>query len=277
LSSRDSTAPKLWAVGQQIQFSASVGPCPWQFCYRAAMIRALLVGTLLVSVGCGDDGAVAVDAGPPDAPWSCPPQMAPLSAGTYTFYLNFEGVTLTKASEVHNSTTNTTDLLAVPTATVPPFREGSGTRQLFIDAITGMVTRALAPYSLNVVTTRPASGDYYMSVLGGTSQALVGQPNTASVAPAVCQPTNRNLISLVFDLGDLPADQYAFSLLSDFGAMTGLAPTTTAGDCLCRMSGCEPTQTTLCTYGVDVPVVGSACGRATQNEPMLLAASLGCR
>ena len=93
-----------------------------------------------------------------------------------------------------------------------------------------------------------------------------------SVAPGVCDADNRNRVSLVFETPGMFSEGYAISILSDFGAMLSLATTAQAGDCMCRMDNCEPTNTVLCTYGTDVATGGpKTCGRATQNEPMILA------
>jgi hypothetical protein len=179
-----------------------------------------------------------------------------------------------------SASTNTSSLV-MQNVTVPAFYETDASRQSSIESIAGYVERALAPYSIDVVLTRPASGDYYMTVMGGTSQAIIGTPNVLSVAPGVCDYQNRNRISLVFDLGSNTPQYYATSILSDFGALVGMSPTAKAGDCMCRggtvCSG--PFSGMLCSFGVDVPVQtdNNGCGRTTQNEPMHLAAALGCR
>jgi hypothetical protein len=45
---------------------------------------------------------------------------------------------------------------------------------------------------------------------------------------------------------------------------------------MCRGNGCKPPGTEDCTFG-DVKTANGACGRATQDEPAMLKAALGCR
>lgn len=241
------------------------------------MWRYVLVLTVLIA--CGDNGNKPVDAAidsAPDAPLMCGAN-GPHAGTSVTYYINTEGVTLT-AGTCSDSRTNCTSLVMADKV-VPPFYDGIATRQQTIDTILADVTTALAPYAIDVVTTRPASGDYYMTVLGGSSATIIGTAGVLSLAPAVCNATNRDAISIVFDSGLLTPDQYATSLLSDLGALVGLPTANKNGDCMCRTGSTCSNFNGICTYGQNVPVDSSAngCGMATSYEQSLLAERLGCR
>jgi len=241
------------------------------------MSRAWFVVAVCVAGGCGDDNKGAADAAQPDVPAMCPAQQPPYAMGVHTYYLNFEGQALMPGDD--NSLANTTPLIPNP-VTVPRFYDNIiGDRTASIAAIVGVVERALAPYSINVVTTRPPNSDYWMTVLGGTSQNVIGTPDVGSVAPGRCMNDDPNSVSLVFDLGAMGPDTYAYFILSDFGALLGMAVTTDPGDCMCRANGCPamgPAQ--VCSFGTAATVDPmSPCGITHQNEQRYLATELGCR
>jgi len=223
---------------------------------------------------------------PADASDGCPAPKQPLSGGQYLLYLNTEGVTLTKGNP--DSATNTTDLISANSAVIPPFLNNQAGRDAFITSIATMAQDALAPYSIDVVTSRPVSRTYYMFVIGGDGAALAGCTGCYSVTDFGCrQILPRNDVDLMFDLGTqngpLP---YVNTMLSDLGSLAGLVASSDVGDCECRVDpGCTFT-TTLCTFGSAAPTTnvtgggGEAynCGLTpTQDEPKIMAAALGCR
>jgi hypothetical protein len=221
---------------------------------------------------CGDDGATAPDA-QVDAPTMCPPQTAsPLPMGAHAVYLNFDGVTLTKCTPA-DSRANCTDQIKQDPSVIPPYMDGDPNRQVRIDFIVTTVQRALAPYSVDIVTTRPTSGDYFMVVLGGSATQL-GFPGISGVAQLPCDATNRNLVSLEFDNVLLGIPQSGL-VLSDIGLMIGMGLPTDANDCANRTED----WTSVCTYGAMATAAAqNNCGRTpTQDEPALLAAAFGCR
>jgi hypothetical protein len=145
------------------------------------------------------------------------------------------------------------------------------------------VRRALAPYSVDIVTTRPSSGDYLMIVVGGDSGALGFVPNLLGITPSVCDAANRNRISLEFDVGQ-NAIQQASNVLSDVALMVGLAATTKASNCTNRMLQWPEGSSLLCSFDPMGPTHPDHtpglpnCGRIpAQDEPALLREALGCR
>ena len=241
---------------------------------------------LLLSA-CGDDGATVAPDAPapmPDAPVNtvhCPdPPANPTAPGRHIVYLNMEGVTLTKIGNCSDSKTNCTNLIKDDMTTVPQFLPATAGRDDFIAEFLRLARVRLAPYSIELVTERPTSGDYYMVVVGGDSTTMIGAANVASIAPAVCTPDNPNLVDLIFDRHFLGGPQgYATALLSDLGAMYGVLLTAMPGDCMCRQNGCDFNG--VCTFSPmidlapDAPDCGS--GDRTQDEQAQLKRVLGCR
>ena len=241
----------------------------------------------LLAAGCEKDLLANMDAsidaaGMPDAATICKaPATDAHAPAAYTVYLNFDGVTLTQATD--DSRLNQAQVVKFTTTVVPRYmpNDTEPVRQVTIDLITGYVTRALAPYSIDVVTTRPASGDYEMMVLGGDPVALGYQAGMLSIAPGVCDAANRNRVSIEFDVG-IGAIEETYSVLSDLGAMVGLTATTRACDCMNRGGGepCPTENTKVCTFADMAPINPNAndCGRGTyQDELMLLREAWGCR
>lgn len=125
-------------------------------------------------------------------------EVVPLPAGMHALFVVFEGVTIT-LGDCDDSKTNCSSLVAQGSTTVPPFLMAETNRQTRITAIKGMVQDALARFSVDVVTTRPTKGDYWMVVAGGTSDAIAGAPGALLAASPVCEATNRNSVALVFE------------------------------------------------------------------------------
>lgn len=214
----------------------------------------------------------------PDAPPSCPPASEPLAAGAFKLYLSFEGVTIQLGS-CDDSHTNCSSLVAQSSTVVPSFLGGDGARASHITTITGMVQEALAPFSVDVVTTRPASGNYWMVSIGGASDAVTGMTDLSLAVKPVCDAMNKNSLAFVFEKDptlDTPDRAYADTVAAAFGRMVGLVPTRSARDCMCISSTCTHTQT--CTWGTaTLPEAGNNCNRTMQNEQLLLMDSIGCR
>lgn len=235
---------------------------------------------LLISVlgACGSDGNTdQADAGPrADAPPSCPLPSTPLAAGMHTLYVSFEGVTLT-LGDCDDARTNCSSLVSQASTMVPPFLMGLGTRTTRITTIVGMVQEALAPFSIDVVTARPASGNYWMVSIGGPSTLVSGSTDPLMAMKPVCAPTNENSIALVFEQDVEFADRaYADSIAGAFGRLAGLLPISKNGDCMCTTATCTHDQ--ACTWSTGaVPAAGNACMRTTQNEHLLLMDAVGCR
>jgi hypothetical protein len=233
---------------------------------------------LVILAACGNDGSGdSSDAGPrADAPPSCPAPSTPLAAGMHELYLSFDGVTLT-LGDCDDAKTNCTSLIASGSEVVPQFLMGQGTRATRITTITGMVQEALAPFSVDVVTTRPASGSYWMVSVGGAPTLVSGSPDPLMAMKPVCDAANKNSIALVFEQDSEFTDRaYADSIAGAFGRLAGLLPISKNGDCMCTTATCTHGQ--ACTWSTGaVPAAGNACSRTSQNEHLLMIDAVGCR
>jgi len=151
------------------------------------------------------------------------------------------------------------------------------TRQGRIDVIVQTVQTQLAPYSVDVVTTRPVTAPYMMSVLGGKSQDFGFAPNIASLTGQQCH-LNAIGVSLVFDVDGFTATDTANSVLSDISMLAGLGLSTRHNDCTNRTESYDPGI--VCSFDAmaTTPNTANNCGYTpTQNEPMLLMTAFGCR
>lgn len=234
-----------------------------------------LVWVVIAVAACGDGGSAKPDA-MGDAPTMCAPKMAPLAAGMHKVYLNFDGVTLTKGND--DSAANISSVLMNDPSVIPMWQPAlsASTRQGRIDAIVDYVQRALAPYSVDVVTTRPTSGLYTMHVIGGRSQDLGYQPGVAGISAQKCSPLY-NGVTLIFDIDAFTATDYATSVLSDVGLMAGMGVSSRHNDCLNRTSSVDPGL--VCSFdSMSTTIAPNDCGRTpTQDEPKLLMDAFGCR
>jgi hypothetical protein len=266
----------------------------------------LVMACLLAAVcgGCGDDSGVppgdagvdgpspdgavdgpaidapAIDAAPSDALMTfgdgghcVATGDAAAGAGTHTIYLNFEGADLIADPSGNDARTGHTFLIN-SNKTVPPFLNGVANRDTFINTIVATVTQQLAPYDVQVVTMRPASGEFMMVVFGGASQDIIGQGNVGSFGPLDCGNLSNDDIMFVFDaMLDVPL---ANAAMFTIGIAIGLSTTSLPGDCLS-----VSTATAVCTLSGSAPISPStgACPNAAPNQDELSAftAVFGCK
>lgn len=180
-------------------------------------------------------------------------------------YLNFDGVMLTPG--VDDSSANTTSLITAP-VTFQPFFPAVPNRQQFLDSIKSKADAILAPYNVELVTTRPTSGTYMMEVFSGKSEENGDPPNRYGNVVSDCTPESPSQkIETNFETNDtrgLPADKratyYAFQAVSQVGIAYGVPIVKgPVGDCMCWAdSTCYPTGITNyanapCTLHVDAP------------------------
>src|SRR6187549_3239980 len=148
------------------------------------MTSRTIVFAVLVAACNPDDNNSAVDAPPrPDAAPSCPPRSAPLNPGMHKLYLSFSGVTLAFGA-CDDSRANCTSLVSQASTVVPTFLQGSAPTR--VTAIAASVQEVLAPFSIDVVTTRPSSGNYWMVSIGGTTALVSDASNPILAVKSVC-------------------------------------------------------------------------------------------
>ncbi|MGE0869526.1 MAG: hypothetical protein AB7P03_13245 [Kofleriaceae bacterium] len=209
-------------------------------------------GILLLLGACSSSG-VAPDPGV-DAATNPPP------AVTRTLYINAEGVTLNAGTD--DAATNTSSIMTA-TTTVSPYLMGDPQRTAKIDAIVSETQTILAPYDIEITSTRPTTGMYEMIVLTDDLGEDVGLQGVISIIPSGCAP-RLSTIGLIF--GE-PISEHAVvrEIIQRFGS-TGTIPSTSApNDCMCDASSCDWNLSSPCTIGgANTPV--SELEQCTQDQ-----------
>lgn len=187
-------------------------------------------------------------------------------------YLAFEGVTLTKAA-TSDSTQNRVSWISDTTAVVPPWHQGSSTRQTDIQTIVTGVRSRLAMTPIEVVTTRPASGPYVMIVLGGQNTnngGTVGTIYSYATNEHDCGDLVNNDVGWV---SDAPSVSYTQDLVvGAIGWGLGLNGTNDPTDCMCAWANNCQSQAGACTLSSSIATTTSASPATTcpnqnpQNE-----------
>lgn len=222
--------------------------------------------------GCGGGG----DSAPPDATSNLIDAAPP---DCNVVFLNFESQALTLG--VEDSSLNQSSIINAP-VTVPAYLVNDVDRDAKMAEIATQVSGTLGLLDVVVVTDRPATGDYTMVMMGGSStdSGLASGIGGISAFAGCNQPIPKR-ITFAFDT-IVGTAQPAFasaniamgSYLVGLGTPTSSDPT----DCLCWDS---PTcnQPGACTLGdAATPRYDqSICGSGTTfDEPAILAALLTC-
>ena len=242
----------------------------------------VMVAAALVFGACGDDGGnqPALDAAPipVDAEVLTPCTSTGGAGGTHKLFLNFESQELTPGE---NDATLNRSSIVTETVTSPPFFDGVATRDDIITLVVDNVTTILAPFDIEVVTTRPAAGPYTMIVLGGTPDDLGLAPGSFVVASNTCLPNVENHIHLLTDVSYGAAISF---IIGAYGLGSGFGASKTNGACLCwNHVDCEPRLNGACTLSADEEVEidpalncdGSSV--TTMNQHQKFKQGFGCR
>lgn len=245
---------------------------------------------------CGDDGnnpppdAAAPDAAP-DAPPAFDCETSP-ATGTHKVFLQFEGATLSPA-EISDATQDLSALISGDDpATIPAWRADDPEREAHIQAVVCSLRETLFPYDVEVVTTRPASGEYEMIVIGGRGTDLgydmpEGAVLLANAATPCERGTNPREVSWVAEfpsLGELQqtpietANMAAYTL--GINGLLNFSTGTT--NCMCHpfsIPPCERDQTCAFSEGSQIPEDGHVCdeGPATEDQVEKLETRYGAR
>jgi hypothetical protein len=191
----------------------------------------------------------------------------PACANGRKVFLNFDGVTLTKAATT-DATTNTVAWMTNTSAVVPAYHTGVAGRAAEITAITDGVKARLSALPLEVVTTRPASGPYVMVVMGGnntTNGGTIGSQYSFATADHDCGDTVKNDIAWV---ADLPAATYAPDLVvGGLGWAVGLNGTNDTSGCMCGWAnGCAEDSAVACTLSASIASTTSSGNTTCPNQ-----------
>jgi hypothetical protein len=219
------------------------------------------------SIGCVGTGTTPPD--PPD-----PPDPVVERA---TVFLNFEGVTLQPGAE--DATANTAGFFETP-QTMQPYKSTAADRATQIAAITTSVKAILAPFDLEITTTRPTTGPYDMLVFGGSSQDVGLTSGVDGIAAIDCLDLNPSNIVLLFgDAFPVTAPDVIASLsVTALGITNGIPTSTVDNDCMCwGGGGCS--QSGRCTVGgantAITPDNGCANGATKMDEHARFVAAFG--
>jgi len=246
-----------------------------------ALAGVLTLCTILV--GCGEAGPTVVP-DPESDMVDIPGAVLLASAGgqrrtfgttTTVLYVNFDGAQITKSS-TSDATTNSS---FIGGGTVPPFDGDQATR----DQVVALVTQLYDAYNIQIVTSRPASGDYDMALVGGTPAdlGLTYSSNVAGVAPMDCDDKLPRDIAFIFSdsikaltSASKYAQRVAETTAHESGHTYGL-PHSDVGCDLMSYSSCAELKTFLDqTMPMQSDSYGK-CGLTTMNSHQLLLGTLG--
>jgi hypothetical protein len=124
-------------------------------------------------------------------------QLAPSSTtDPHILYLNFDGGPLRGSNSCSDATQNCTFIVrSGSTVNFPAFSGSAATR----DMIIAMVRSFYSMFNVDVVTTRPTTGGYSMTMIGGHASSVgLSGSGAAGVAPLDCGDENESDISFAF-------------------------------------------------------------------------------
>ena len=202
----------------------------------------LIVTTAFIAGGCGDGG----DAGGADAAIQQPDATV---APPHVVYLVFDGLTVTNGL-VDDPQGNVSGVLSAP-FTAPPFMDGVSNRDAQLALVADGARTVLAPYNIEVVTERPASGEYDMIVVGGDPVDAGFSAGIIGNTPFGCSEAFRSdkNVSFIFENYAPLTKRYASNVVTHIGMVNGVPITKRNGDCMCGASfDCELLDQ-LCTMG----------------------------
>jgi hypothetical protein len=259
-------------------------------------LHAILATTTFAA--CGESGN-----SPPDAPLTidAPATTDALPAfdcatsptsGEHKVFLAFEGATLSDAA-VSSSSENTAAFLADGvTATIPAWRADDPDREAHLQTVVCTLRETLYPYDIEVVTARPASGDYEMVVIGGRGTDLEINLSSGSVLNAMAttpcaRGTNAREVSWVAEFPTTGAYQLtpietATMAAYTLGINSLLSFSESKSNCMCHplfASPCDTSRTCEFSESSMIPSEAHLCDRPyiVENQVEKLRARYGAR
>ena len=240
-------------------------------------------------VGCGDSGNKTADAqldGPAhgDAAIDAP-AFVPGAAMSHTLFLQTEGVLLVLGNS--DATMNKSPLLTSD-QTLASWRGSDAQRTTELAGIVTQMRTVLAPYHIDVVTTRPALGPYDMIIATDTLPQSIGLPaQTFAVteSPAAGCNTIPSKVAIMFPgqfgtmFTSMVANFIANESIAMFGFTNGVPASNLAGDCMCFSGSACGGPSTACTIGGPNTPIDPAmkCGdnAPTMDENAIFLAAFG--
>lgn len=187
-------------------------------------------------------------------------------------FLNFDGATLTVGG--NDARTNKTDLLLVPSLEYPAQDWSSfGGRDKAVEDIVDQLNLLFADFAVELVTTRPESGDYTMAMIGGTGADIKqGATGTVGIAPLDCENSDKNDLALIFGNRVTSAKKLAQVIAHELGHTFGLEHVIDKTGIMYPSLNSE----TCCWTDAEL-AQASYCGRSKQDSHQILLANLGAR
>jgi hypothetical protein len=189
-----------------------------------------------------------------------------------TIYLNFDGASLSQGPS--DSKNNRTELIASASLAYPAMGSWTklGGRDKGVSDIIAELKLLFMKVGVELVTTRPASGDYTMAMIGGDGSGVVASGGDAvGISPLDCKNSNKNDIVLIFaeKLGGSAKD-IAYVIAHELGHSFGLEH---VEDATSIMAPALTNQT--CCWTVAAVQAPATCGRSQQDDERVLLENVG--
>jgi hypothetical protein len=204
--------------------------------YLAACLPIVLLAAAACSNDLTEDLADAAPTTEPDA----------ATLPGHVVYLVFDGVTVT-TGVADDPAGNASRILAAP-FTAPSFFANESNRDEKLALIADGARTILAPYNIEVVTERPATGDYDMIVFGGDPVDAGFQAGIIAYRPLECNEDKPN-VSFIFENYEPLTKRYASDVVTAVGQLNNVPITNLNGDCMCGVSLACALNDALCTMG----------------------------
>lgn len=216
---------------------------------------------------------------PPEVYENAPKGVLENHGGPHVLYVNFDGAALRGGSSCSNSQQNCSFIVQCAGTSNYPAYSGSNRQQVL-----QLLGSWLAPYNVQMVTERPASGNYTMAMVGGSTSAVCYENGEAAgVAPLECQPFTSSGASnhIVFAFSEVVGNDtlgVAATIAQEAAHAWGLEHTNNPNDALYPYL----TDRTDGFLDMDMGVVGNGggnraqcTGMTTQNSHRMMLAALG--
>lgn len=155
--------------------------------------------------------------------------------GRHILFANFEGVDMQPGGTPGNSFENVglraMDLASKGVIALPPYDPDNPKRLNNILAIQKQVAKWYADMNVDVVISRPLSGDYLMSVVGGRQSDIVQKDGVVGISPLDCSNRTEANLNYAFSgsLSENP-EQVAVTIAHEAGHAYGLVHTDNSKD-----------------------------------------------
>ena len=201
--------------------------------------------------------------------------------GRHILFTNYEGVDMQPGGTPGNSFENVglraMDLAGKGVIALPPYDPDNPKRLDNILAIHKLVSKWYADMNVDVVISRPLSGDYLMSVVGGRQSDIVQKAGVVGISPLDCSNRTEANLNYAFS-GSLSEDpeQVAVTIAHEAGHAYGLVHTDNDKDIMFP-SVQTPSDIGFATGEAADPGVCNVMQGYVQDGKKILTENLGAR